>query len=200
MSHMILFLLASLIAVIYAIGQRNIYKMLSFIFISQISLALFAFSLEALLGYVYALSILFPLLALLIISYVVAITSSAEIEKTGGLLSVLPISAWTFIIASLILSLFPPFMPFVLEHFIVEKSLLLGQMTPVAIIILVLIRVLTIVCLFKTAHKVFFGTPCKLEVKEPKIASLAIIFVSLSVIITFSPYIWNLVISLGVYE
>ena len=50
MSHMILFLLASLIAVIYAIGQRNIYKMLSFIFISQISLALFAFSLEALLG------------------------------------------------------------------------------------------------------------------------------------------------------
>jgi len=198
MSHLMLFSLASLIAIIYAIGQRNIYRITSFVFISQISLALFAFSIKDLLGYLYVLSILPPLLALAIISYIVAITSSAEINRVEGLLSRMPISTWSFITASVMVSLFPPFMPFILEHFIIEESLLLGQVAAVIVIILILIRVLTIVCLFKTSHNVFFGTSSKLEIKEPKVAYLALILILLSIFLTFNPYFWNMAVSLGV--
>jgi len=200
MNHLILFSLASLIAIIYAIGQRNIYRIISFVFISQISLALFAFSIKNLLGYLYILSILPPLLALMVISYIVAITSSAEIDRVEGLLSKMPVSTWTFITASIMVSLFPPFMPFILEHFIIEESLLLGQIAAVIVIILISIRVLTIICLFKTSHKVFFGTPSKLEVKEPKVAYIALILIILSIFLTFNPYFWNMAVSLGVTE
>ena len=198
MSHLILFSLASLIAIIYAIGQRNIYRIISFVFISQLSLALFAFSIKDLLGYLYVLSILPPILALIVISYVIAVTSGAEIDRVEGLLSRMPVSTWTFITASIMISLFPPFMPFILEHFIIEESLLLGQIAAATVIVLVLIRVLTIVCLFKVSHKIFFGTPSKLEVEEPKVAYLALILVLLSILLTFNPYFWNMTVSLGV--
>ncbi len=180
---------ASLLASIFAIGQRRLRNIIFFTALAHASLIAVTFSINLKIGASYLLATVFSLAAMWYISACLkSATGSDSIDDLGGLYESFPASTWAFITAAIMLSMFPPFPPFLAEHLAVEAA----AVEPAALLLLVLSRIMLLACLFNAAHRIFFGKAKQLlDARENlRTAIPPVVFLFLSIISEFILYGW----------
>ncbi|MBA7708378.1 Hydrogenase-4 component B [subsurface metagenome] len=154
-----------------ALGQRDLKRLLAYSSVSQIGHIIFAIGLGTPLGFLGALfhlvnhSVIKSLL-FLNSGAVVYSTGERDMEKLGGLIQPMPVTAATSVIGSMSVAGIPPFNGFWSKLIIIIAAIQAGR--PILALILVLVSVLTLAYYLRMLRLVFFGKlteACK-EIKE----------------------------------
>lgn len=107
-----------------------------------------------------------------------------DMEKMGGLIKKMPVTAFCFLIGCISISALPPFNGFVSEWLTFQaalqgtilKSGILGAMIPVAAAMLALTGALAAACFVKVYGIVFLGLPRSQEIEEARDPSFGMLF------------------------
>jgi len=182
-----------LIGAFVALTQKNLKKFIFYVIFSQLGYVILEFGSFLIHGFVGGtirlLNMLLSLLLMILsVWQVISKTKTLEIDKLGGLSDRMPISALTFIIGSLSLVGFPPFIGLWSEIYAYQVVMEANKLD--LLIVLILVSALSLAYIIKAFHSIFLGKPFKeyksLSESKPLIL-LSLIIMALNLIIGVYP-------------